>query len=83
MPGALALASALAFDGASATDIVGVTATASAEAFFGTQEVGVTIQGSLATATAEAFDGTTQVGAEISEGDRYRFFQIRPLPTGY
>jgi hypothetical protein len=83
MPGALALASALAFDGASATDIVGVTATASAEAFFGTQEVGVTIQGSLATATAEAFDGTTQEGAEISEGDRYRFFQIRPLPTGY
>jgi hypothetical protein len=83
IPGSLALASALANASTTATDIVGVTGTASAEAFAGTVAVGTTIQGSLATATAQAFDGTTQESGEISEGDRYRFFQVRPLPTGY
>ena len=77
--GNTATATALANAATPAIDVTGSLATATAEAFFGTQEVGVTIHGSLATATALANAGSTQENDYII--GTYNFFQIRTLPT--
>lgn len=77
--GNLATGTAAANTGSLAIDIAGLTATASALANEGTPLSGYMVLGSLATATAQANDGTTQIDTGDFR-DRYRLFQLRPLP---
>ena len=79
-PGAFATATGAANAGALTVDIAGLLGTASATANDGSITAGFELAGSLATATAGAFSGTTGVD-DYRFRDRYRFFQIRPLPT--
>ena len=79
-PGAFATASGLANAGALTVDIAGLLGTASAAANDGTITAGFELAGSLATATAGAFSGTTGID-DYRFRDRFRFFQLRPLPT--
>lgn len=79
-PGNFATASGQSFSGALAVDIAGARGSASALANAGSITAGFALAGSLATATAGAFGGTTQIDTGDFR-DRYRLFQIRPLPT--
>lgn len=78
--GAHAAATAAANDGKLEIDVAGLLATASARANSAGLLVGTEVLGSLATASAQAHNGTTGIDSGVSS-DRYRLFQLRPLPS--